>query len=314
MIMKMYRILISILVVGFAFNICSCGLMSNDNTPHLEEKYIVDFGEDTLESVIPYKFGVIVALDSGELSAIDETGSVMASVEVTEQITHLYSSNDGKILIAFDDKVTEYSVEDGVFVEQTSVDFDSHIQNMTSMGSDDVNLVLLDNGQVYGYGRNFRRMLDDRKGEEAFISEPVLMAENIRDIASRFLVNDDNCVVDILNNEISDPCDEEILGIELSGSPIVYTKDSIYEYIFTNNTFSKVNTIDPECFWCAESGYMYRLNGEYFYTGFLSATPRGKGLPEADNSLVEIPADMSYCVINEGIVCYDSHSLTCYSV
>lgn len=313
--MKMYRILVSILVVGFAVNVCSCGLRTNDNSPDLTEEYVVDLRSDTINSVVPYGSGCIVALDSGEIRAIDETGTVVASSVFSEQITQMSAYEDGMIMIAFDDdSVSCLSVVDGEFTESNNVEFEHHIADISCIPYEDAYLVLLDNGELYGYGHNTHRMIDSQIGEDEIINEPVMISENIKCIESNYIVDNDNRVMDLLADEWTDPCDEEIIGIELYNYPIVYTDDAIYAFYTTNNTINKMNSINPGSFSCTASGYVYSLDGQYYYTGLLSATPQGKGLPEADNSPVEIPSDMSYSVIRHGVICYDAHRLICYSV
>lgn len=314
--MKMCQILTYTLVVGFAFNICSCGFGRNETTPSVKEEYTFIFENKEITTVVPYKAGCIVVLDSAEIEAIDAEGTVVASKVFDKEITHISADQDGTVIMSFEDnEVVSLSLDENEFSEILSVYAEGELKDVSCAPSEDLYFILLDNGELYGFGKNSHRILDSDKNEDEIISDLVFIQDSIKYIAGGYLVDTENCVHDLISGTTNPaPFSEDVNGIELYSSPVIYTDDTLYVLSGISLTPMQEQSIDSASFVCAELGYLYSLNGVHYYTGVLSATPRGKGISETNNSVVELPSDMSYCVILHGIVCYDEHHLITYSV
>ncbi|MBO4242390.1 MAG: hypothetical protein J5883_03845, partial [Clostridiales bacterium] len=255
---------------------------------------------------------------SNKIVLYDENGNSIADYSFTSDVIDVYAESDEYIMVLLsNNELISLKYDDSLVVDSDQqfscqiTDIAYYISYVPDKGV--TFFVVSDNGELFSYGKN-AGIIDPDLDKDSLIEEPQIVETDIRLVYSHYAVDGDNCVIDLSNGNKSETVPCNILGISCFTYAVVYTDNAYYEIANNEMTLEEKGNIQDGTFLCTETGFVYKMNDLMYYTGFLGGLTSGKGLLETNDSEIDLPKDCSYCVIQYGVICYDSNSLNCYSV
>ena len=316
--MKIYQIAVYMLIASIVVNGC---LYSNSTTPDLKIKFQQTYENDVIDFVVPRGMGGIVcSMNTDELLVLSFDGTEIMRESYSAEIIAIDSSAQvlDKISVALsNNEVITYVIEDEISVKYDQT-FDHQIKTIASLGrhsDEDMELVLLETGELYGYGLNYNRLLSENADEETAMDTPVLVAENITDLFQYCYITEDGRCFDIRMGEMSNSLPSGVTELQSYHCyPLLCTENTAYCIYSPFSEWKEEADYDPGYVSAYEAGIMYRLDNIWYYSGTLSAPRRGKGVPESKDAKIDLPEGYDYLILYEGLVGYDEHTIILYSV
>lgn len=315
--MKMYRITVYTLILGIVASCCSC---VNATKPTLKLQYQKIFEEDTVDFVVPFgSEGIICSLNSNEMLVLSNDGTEIMRESYSSEIVDIDGAfaTPRRITVALsDNEVITYEFKSEAVSVKYNRLFDHRVVAVSSVDLfTDMELVLLETGDLYGYGENYKSILSEDEEEDVLIETPLLIACDVTDLSEFAYVTEDGICYRIPFGVVADslPSDEVEL-YSYCRCPMVCTEDTAYSLTIDTAEWEQEANIDSGFVSTYDMCILYRHNGIWYYTGNLSARPVGKGTPVAENEKVKLPEGYSYQVAYAGIIGYDEHTVIIYSV
>lgn len=306
------------LAASIAVNGCN---YSNSKTPDLQIKFQQTYENDVIDFVVPMAMDKIAcSLNSSEILVMDSDGSEIMRESFSSEIIAVDTplSSKEKITVALsNNEVITYVIEDEITVKYDQ-SFDHQIKSIASLGrfsDQDMDLVLLETGELYGYGLNYKHILSEDSDEGTEIDTPVLIAENVVYISQFFFITADGDCFDVRSDMISDSLPSGYTDLKCyNGRPLLCTEGTAYLLCYDAEDWREEVSMDAGLVTSYEESLLYRQDGCWYYTGPLSARPVGKGSPWSDNKQVSLPDSYDYQVTYAGVIGYDEHTIIIYSV
>ena len=222
---------------------------------------------------------------------------------------------NNRIVVALPNEVITYVFENGIFSIEYDFMFDLRVVGASCLDSPfDNTFVLLEDGGLFGYGSNYKNILLEND-EDVVIDSPILVETDVIALSQNSYVTQSGCCFSFAVGELSDSLPEGFTTLMSYYSwPLVCTTNTAYSISKDLATYRVEATFDEDSLSSCRYGLLYEKEGDWYYSGPLSAPPRGKDSPEADSSIVDLPDEYKYQVVYEGIVGYDEHTIICYSV
>lgn len=311
--MRTFQILDCILIFGFACSLvaCDCSWNFNSNTPHLTSEYTRDFGEQAIDNLRGFEDGFVCSVDSRELLVVNHSGEDKGSYDFPYDIKSIYTEDENKIMVLLDNnEVVSLSFENGSFDVDYDIEFDDTVDAIAFWYHS--YFVLMEDGDLYVFGRNSDNLIDANATSEEVIDIPARIAENVSLIAGHYAVLKDNSVLNLLDGEISECLDEEILAIYDSYNIFVVTEHILYT--LSDSKFVLYADTDTPNVGFSSSNCVYVHDNHIFYSGQLSETPRGKGVSWVEKYDLGIEEMNNICAVSCGFLVWDSHGVEFYSV
>ncbi|SMC38558.1 hypothetical protein SAMN06296952_0872 [Oscillospiraceae bacterium] len=313
--MKMCRIVALILLACIVVNCSSC---SRSMAPDLQLVFKKRFEADTVDQAVPFgSKGIVVSLNTDELLIMDKDGNELWRQQFNAEITSIYSGSDDRIVISLNNnEVQTYMYDNDIFVLEYDFYFDDAVSDVSYLDYPyDTSLVLLDNGDLYAYGGNHNNIISEESDEDDVIDEPTNILSDIKYISEFYFVTSNDSCGDLLIGELNDSVPDGVIGVSnYTSGPILYTSDTAYTISSTQTDYSVVSDFAPNSFTSFKYGMLYSHDDTWYYTGPISAQPKGKSSPQADNEQVNLPEGYTYQIIYSGIMGYDEHTIVCYSI
>ena len=316
--MKTYQIATYMLVASIAVNGCN---YSNSKTPDLQIKFQQTYENDVIDFVVPMGLeGIACSMNTDELLVLSFDGTEIMRESYSAEIIAIDSSSEvsDKISVALsNNEVITYVIEDEISVKYDQ-SFDHEIKSIASLGrfsDQDMDHVLLETGELYGYGLNHKHILSEDADEGTEIDTPVLIAENVTNLFQYCYITEDGRCFDIRMGEMSDSLPSGVAELQSYYSyPLLCTEDTAYCIRSPFSEWKEEATYDPGCVSACEEGIMYRRDNVWYYSGRLSAPMRGKGVPMSQDAKIDLPEGYDYQILCKGLVGYDEHTIIIYSV
>ncbi len=312
--MKMYRILVCILIVLFAFN-SSCASLSDVRSLKEVKKFDIQFDDEiTQVGVLDNYYERYLWCKTGDskITVVDYEGIVIEEFTYDSKISNIYSRNKYIVLNFEGTNCVELiflnhdsNNDNELITDQLYLDFSEEIREFaySRLEKEYTFFALLNNDDLYSF---------DLDGNPRFLMSDVLH------ISGDYALLSDGHILNLLKGESSDTVldmDNQyfvygtLSGILLLSDNSVYSYPSFPEEIrvdeFTNISFYE-SSIYGEVIVCDEG---------VLYTGSIDAETTDKSAPFVERTALQmLPDDSTYYPLFKGVLCYSDSRLAYYDV
>ena len=315
------------MIIFFAFIIplvlcfgCVAFILSQTNrtTPRLDKRFEIELNEhDELNDLLPQGNGFVYLVNGNEIRIVGEDGEALGEFRYKSNVTAIGNNEvvydtKAELTVALEDQTIHlYQYNDGKYEETDSVSVPGIVTHMYCGYSDKCVYVLED-------GRAFRMSLAHTDTDEYLVDRYLsseLIGDDLKLVSDYYGVGKDNSIIHLYDDAKITPIEEEIIGLNRD---IAYTRNQAYTISFYSAQedayVTEIAVFEDGQFYACRDDYMYRKDGQFYYTGILSGEWRGKGIPESRDARLKLPESDRYFVIDRGVVCYRDHTIVCYWV